>query len=100
MVIFLRQKIADEDKSLPQCTVTKSILKEEITASNIYVHQCANGDACVRASSVRRSVKHFKYLHKDTADQPPGVHPRTGSTERNKGKIDDLIRDIQRVMVR
>jgi len=43
----------------------------------------------MRASSVRRSVNHFKNVNEDIADQPRNVYPRTASTERN---IDDLIR--------
>jgi len=46
----------------------------------------------MRARSVRCSVQHFKNVNKDIADLSRNVYPQTASTERNKGKIDDLVR--------
>jgi len=46
----------------------------------------------MRARSGRCSVKDFKNVNKDIADPSRNVYPRNASTERNKGKIDDLIK--------
>jgi transposase len=52
------------------------------------------------ASSVRRWVKHFKDGNTDIADQPRCGPQRTAATERNKQKVDELIRQDQRTTVR
>jgi hypothetical protein len=52
------------------------------------------------ASSVRRWVKHFKDGNTDIVDQPRYNWPRTSATERNKQKVDELIRQDQRITVR
>jgi transposase len=44
------------------------------------------------ASSVRRWVKHFKDGNMDIANQSSCGRPRTAATERNKQKVDELIR--------
>jgi hypothetical protein len=51
-------------------------------------------------SSVRRWVKHFKVGNTDIADQPRCGRPRTAATERNKQKVDELIRQDRRITVR
>jgi transposase len=38
-------------------------------------------------------VKRFKDGNTDIADQPRCGRPRTAATERNKQKVDDLIKD-------
>jgi hypothetical protein len=43
-------------------------------------------------SSVRRRVKHFKDGNTDMADQPRCGRRRTAATERNKQKVDELVR--------
>jgi transposase len=58
------------------------------------------GDACMGASSVRRWVKHFKDGNTDIADQLRCGRPRTAATERNKQKVDELIRQDRRITFR
>jgi transposase len=52
------------------------------------------------ANSVRRWVKHFKDGNTDIADQPRCGRPRTAAVERNKQKVDELIRQDRRIKVR
>jgi hypothetical protein len=54
----------------------------------------------VGSSSVRQWVNHFKDGNKDTTDQPCSVHLQTASTERNKGKIGEFIKENQCVTAR
>jgi transposase len=58
------------------------------------------GDVCFGASSVRRWVKHFKNRNTDIADQTRCGRQRTAATECNKQKVDELIRQDQRITVR
>jgi hypothetical protein len=51
-------------------------------------------------SSVRRWVKHFKDWNTDIAYQPRCGRPRTAATERNKQKVDELIRRDLGITVR
>jgi plasmid stabilization system protein ParE len=52
------------------------------------------------ASNVRRWVKHFKDGNTDIADQPRCGRQRTAATERNKQKVDELIRQDRRITFR
>jgi hypothetical protein len=52
------------------------------------------------ATSVRRWVKHFKDGNTDIANQPRCGRPRTAATERNKQKVDEIIRQVRRITVR
>jgi hypothetical protein len=45
-------------------------------------------------------VKHFKDGNTDIADQPRSVRQRTAATERNKQKVDELIREDRRITFR
>jgi len=45
------------------------------------------------ASSVRRWVKHFKDGNTNIKDQPRSGHPRTASTEPNKERVGDIIKE-------
>jgi hypothetical protein len=45
-------------------------------------------------------VKHFKDGNTDIADQPRCGRPRTAATERNKQKVDELIRQDRRITFR
>jgi hypothetical protein len=45
-------------------------------------------------------VKHFKDGNTDIADQPCSVRQRTAATERNKQKVDKLIRQDRRITFR
>jgi transposase len=47
-------------------------------------------------NSVRRWVKHFKDGNMDIADQPRCGRTGTVATERNKQKVDELIRQDRR----
>jgi hypothetical protein len=53
----------------------------------------ARGDACMGASFVRRWVNHFKIGNTDIVYHRCSDCPRTACTERNTGKIDELIRE-------
>jgi transposase len=48
-------------------------------------------------SRVRRWVKHFKDGNTDIADQPRCGRRRTAAAERNKQKVDELIRQDRRI---
>jgi transposase len=50
------------------------------------------GDACMGTSSARRWLKHVKDGNTDIAHQPRCGRPRTAAVERNKRKVDGLIR--------
>jgi hypothetical protein len=58
------------------------------------------GDVCMGTSSVRRWVKHFKDGNTDIADHPLCGQQRTAAAERNKQKVDELIRQDRRITFR
>jgi transposase len=49
------------------------------------------------ASSVRRWVEHFKDGNTSIQDQPRSGHPRTASTELNKKRADEIIKEERRM---
>jgi len=51
-------------------------------------------------SSVRMWVKHFKVGNMDNIDHQHCGQPRTAATECNRQKVDELIRQDQRITVR
>ena len=51
------------------------------------------------ASSVRRWVKHFKDGNTSIQDEPRRACPRTASTESNKERVDEIIKDDRHVTV-
>jgi hypothetical protein len=56
------------------------------------------GDVCMGTSSVRRWVKHFEDGNTDIAYQTRCGRPRTATaTERNKQKVDEVIRQNRRI---
>jgi transposase len=57
-------------------------------------------DVCMGASSIRKWMKHFKDGNTDIADQSRCGQPRAAATERNKQKVDELIRQDRRITVR
>jgi transposase len=57
-------------------------------------------DVCMGVSSVRRWLKHFKGGNTDIADQPRCGRPRPAATERNKQKVDELMRQDRRITFR
>ena len=73
-------------------------LKEEIPVADIHHRlQRVYGDVCMGASSVRRWVKHFKDGNTSIQDQPHSGRPRTASTEPNKKRADEIIKEDRRV---
>jgi transposase len=77
------------------------LVKDGNSAADIYERlRGVYGDVCLGASSVRRWVKHFKDGNTDIADQPLCGRLRTAATERNKQKVDELIRQDRKITVR
>ena len=83
-----------DDVSFRLRAVTEFLVKEEIPATDIHYRlQRVYGDACMGASSVRRLVKHFWDGNTSIQDQPRSGRPRTASTEANKKKADEIIKE-------
>jgi len=80
--------------SFRQLTVIEFLVKEEISAVHIHhrLHR-VYGDVCMGASSVRRWVKHFKDGNTSIQDQPPSGRPRTATTEPNKKRVDQILKE-------
>jgi hypothetical protein len=70
--------------------------RRKIGRSHLWVTRGVYGDACTGASNVRW-VKHFKSGNTDIADQLCCGRLRTAATERNKQKVDELIRQDRRM---
>ena len=49
------------------------------------------------ASSVRQWVEHFKDGNTSTQDKPGSGRPRTASTEPDKKRLDEIIKEDRRV---
>jgi transposase len=76
-------------------------VKEGNSAGVIYDRlRAVYGDVCMGITSVRRWVKHFKDGNTDIADQPRCGRQTTAATERNKQKVDEIIRQDRRKTVR
>jgi transposase len=69
--------------------------RSHLRATSWCVWRCLHG-----VSTVRRWLKHFKDGNTNIADQPRCGQPRTVATERNKKKVDELIRQDRRITVR
>jgi transposase len=94
MTINKRYKMADNDVSFCQHAVIEFFVKEEIPTAHIHHRlQRVYGDVCMGVSSVRQWVKHFKDGNTSIQDQPCSGHPRTASTEPNKQRVDEIIKD-------
>jgi len=90
--------MADNDVSFRRCAVIEFLVKEEIPAADIHHRlQRVYGDVCVGASNVRRWVKHFKDGNMSIQDQPHSSCPQTASTEPNKKRVDEIIKEDRRV---
>jgi len=92
--------MADNDVSLHQRAIIEFLVKEEIPAADIHhrlQHVC--GDVCMGASSVRRLVKRFKDGNTSIQDEPHSSCPRTASTETNKKRVDEIIKEDRHVML-
>jgi len=90
--------MADNNVSFRQRAVIEFLVKEEIPPA--YIHhrlQRVYGDVCMGASSVRRWVKHFKNGNMSIQDQPRSGRPLTTSTEPNKKRVDEIIKEDRRV---
>ncbi|PNF27435.1 hypothetical protein B7P43_G16882 [Cryptotermes secundus] len=86
--------------SFRQHAVIEFLVKEEIPPAEIHQRlQRAYGSVCISASSLRRWVKHFKDGNTSIKDEPRSGRPRTASTERNKGIVDEIIQDDRHVTV-
>ena len=93
-------KMTDISVSFRQCAVIEFLVKEEQSAVDIHQRlQRAYGDACMGASIVRRWVKHFKDGNTSIKDEPRSSRPRTASTDRNKERVDALIREDRHITV-
>jgi transposase len=89
------------DMLFRQRAVIEFLVKEGNSAGVIYEQlRGVYGDACMGASSVRTWVKHSKDGNTDIADQLRCGRPRTAATERNKQKVDELIRQDRRITAR
>jgi transposase len=99
-VPFIRcEKMAVTDM-FSQRSVIEFLVKDGNSTGIIYERlRGVYGDVCIGASSVRRWVKHFKDGNTDIANQPR-CDQRTAATERNKQKVDELIRQDRRITVR
>ena len=86
--------MADNDVWFHQCAVNECLIKEEIPAADIHHRlQRVCGDVCIGASSVRQWVNHFKDGNTSIQDQPRSGHPQTVSTEPNKKRSDEIIKE-------
>ena len=80
--------------SFHQHAVIEFLVKEEIPTADIHQRlQCVYGDVCMGASSVRQWVKHFKDGNMSIQDQPRSGRPQTASTEPNKKRVDEIIKE-------
>jgi transposase len=87
------EKMAVTDITFRQRDVIEFLVKEGNSVGFIYERlRSVYGDACMGISSVRRWVKHFKDGNTDIADQPRCGRPKIAAAERNKQKVDELIR--------
>ena len=87
-----------DDVSFCQHAVIEFLVKEEIPAADIHHRlQRVYGDVCMGASSVGRWAKHFKDGNTSIQDQPRSGHPRTVSTEPNKKRVDEIIKEDRHV---
>ena len=66
-------------------------------ADNHHRLQLVYGDVCTGASSVRWWVKHFKEGNTSIQDNPRSGRPRTASTEPNKKRVGEIIKEDRRV---
>jgi transposase len=96
-----KKKKAVSDMSFRQRAVIEFLVKEGNSSGVTYKQlRGVSRDGCMGASSVRRWLKHFKDGNTDIADQPRCGRLRTAATERNKQKVDELIRQDRRITVR
>jgi len=90
--------MADNDVSFCRRTVVEFLVKEEIPSADIHHRlQRVYGDVYMGANCVRRWVKRFKDGNTSIQDWPRSGRPRTNSTEPNKKRVDEIIKEDRRV---
>ena len=90
--------MANNNVSFRQRAVIEFLVKEEIPAADIHHRlQRVYEDVCMCTSSVRWWVKHFKDGNTSIQDKPRSGRPRTASTEPNKKRADEIIKEDRRV---
>jgi transposase len=95
------KKMAATDMLFRQRALIKFLVQEGNSAGVIYKRlRDVYGDVCMGVSSVRRWLKYFKDGNTDIADQPRCGRLRTAATERNKQKVDELIRQDRKITFR
>jgi transposase len=95
------EKMVVFDVTFRQCAVIEFLVKEGNSGGVIYERlRCVYGDVCMGASRVRKWAKDFKDGNTDIVYQPRCGRPRTAAAERNKQKVDELIRQDRRIRVR
>ena len=100
MTVNKLYKIADDDVSFCQCAVIEFLVKEEVPAADIYSRlQRVYGDVCMGASSVRQWGKHSKDGNVSIQDKPRSGHPHKVSSEPNKKRVDEIIKEDRCVML-
>jgi hypothetical protein len=98
--VMLCKKMAITDM-FRQRAVTEFLMKLGNSAGVIYKRlRGVYGDVCMGTSNVRRRVKHFKDGNTDIADQPRCGRQTVAAAERNKQKVDELIRQDRRITFR
>jgi len=86
--------MADNNVSFRQRAVIEFLVKQEISAADFHHRlQRLYGDMCMGASSDRRWVEHFKDGNTSIQDQPRSGRPRTVSTEPDKKRLDEIIKE-------
>ena len=86
--------MADNDVSFRQRAVIEFLIKEDIPAADVHHRlQHVYGDVCMGASSVRWWVKHFKDGNTSIQGKSRNGRPRTASTEPNKKRVDEIIKE-------
>ena len=90
--------MANNDVSFCQRAVIEFLAKEEIPTADIH-HRLHHvyGDVCMGASSVRWRIKHFKDGNTNIQDQPRSGRPHKASTEPNKRRVDEIIKEDRHV---
>jgi transposase len=91
------EKMAVTDISFRQRAAIENFVKRINWEGVIYG---TYGDVCMGTSTVRRWVKHFKDGNTDIADQPRCGRPLIAATECNEQKVDELIRQDRKIIVR
>ena len=90
--------MADNEVSFYQRAIIEFLVKEEIPTADIHHRlQRVYGDVCMGTSSVRRWVKHSEDQNMSIQDQPHSDRPRTASTEPNKQRVNEIIKEDRHV---